>query len=279
MSFYYPINDSPSWDGYTFVLPSVSVGNVGQLTADLIISTLQMKKAGIIYDESITPVVGNDPFCGCFSSSVGTLHLESVERGQSSAPFLMTSCELYESSAHRLVVMQLRAPLIRGRKAAFRKKLVDFIKEKQFHQVLLLCSSHAHERLDSQLRGDQFRIVTTTSFSAKSECQASVSALNWIELEKRPHREPEKTVDPYLPGGGIAKQFFLLCDRENIPLAVLMVFCSEGDNVPEAFLLANRLNDLTQIVGIEEKRSNWRIPGSWSALFGNPAAETELVFG
>ena len=55
---------------------TVSVGNVGQLAADLVISTLQMKKVGHITDDSITPVIGNDPYAGCFSSRVGTLHLQ-----------------------------------------------------------------------------------------------------------------------------------------------------------------------------------------------------------
>ena len=52
------------------------MGNVGQLAADLVISTLQMKKVGHITDDSITPVVGNDPYAGCFSSRVGTLQLK-----------------------------------------------------------------------------------------------------------------------------------------------------------------------------------------------------------
>lgn len=30
---------------------------------------------------------------------------------------------------------------------------------------------------------------------------------------------------------------------EDIPLAVLLLFCSEGDNIPDAFTLMNRLND------------------------------------
>ena len=53
----------------------VSVGNVGQLAVDLMISTLKMKKVGHIHDESITPVIGNDPYTGCFSSRVGTMQL------------------------------------------------------------------------------------------------------------------------------------------------------------------------------------------------------------
>ena len=56
---------------------TVSVGNVGQLAVDLIISTLRMNKAGFVQDESITPVVGSDPYTGCFSSRVGTLDIQA----------------------------------------------------------------------------------------------------------------------------------------------------------------------------------------------------------
>ena len=48
---------------YLFILqPSVSVGNVGQLTCDLIINTLQMKKVGYFCPKCFLPVVGNNPF-------------------------------------------------------------------------------------------------------------------------------------------------------------------------------------------------------------------------
>lgn len=30
---------------------------------------------------------------------------------------------------------------------------------------------------------------------------------------------------------------------EDLPLAVLLLFCSEGDNIPDAFTLVNHLND------------------------------------
>lgn len=31
--------------------------------------------------------------------------------------------------------------------------------------------------------------------------------------------------------------------KEDLPLAVLLLFCSEGDNIPDAFAVANHLND------------------------------------
>ena len=42
--------------------PTVSVGNLGQLSADLLINTLYMSKAGYFYDDSFLPAIGNDPF-------------------------------------------------------------------------------------------------------------------------------------------------------------------------------------------------------------------------
>ena len=42
--------------------PCVSVGNVGQLAVDLLISTLELEKVGRLHSECVLPVVGNDPF-------------------------------------------------------------------------------------------------------------------------------------------------------------------------------------------------------------------------
>ena len=57
--------------------PAVSVGNVGQLAVDMVISTLWMERIGYIYHDSILPLVGNDPFA----------HPESVSCK------IVTSCE------------------------------------------------------------------------------------------------------------------------------------------------------------------------------------------
>ena len=42
--------------------PSVSVGNVGQLTVDLIVSTLHMDRVGYLTTDAVYPIIGNDPF-------------------------------------------------------------------------------------------------------------------------------------------------------------------------------------------------------------------------
>ena len=42
---------------------------------------------------------------------------------------------------------------------------------------------------------------------------------------------------------------------EDLPLAVILLFCSEGDNIPDAFTLVNHLND-------------------WLHLLDNPVSDT-----
>lgn len=42
--------------------PSISVGNVGQLTVDLLINTLKLPRVGYLKDPALLPLVGNDAF-------------------------------------------------------------------------------------------------------------------------------------------------------------------------------------------------------------------------
>ena len=55
---------------------------------------------------------------------------------------------------HRLDLSQYyMICLCQGCRNSFCSRLLDWIKEKGFSEVVLLTSSHAHERRDSQIRG------------------------------------------------------------------------------------------------------------------------------
>jgi len=52
-----------NWSDCTFILACVSVGNIGQLATDLLISTLPgTKKAGYLISTLVQPIVGHDAF-------------------------------------------------------------------------------------------------------------------------------------------------------------------------------------------------------------------------
>ncbi|XP_033126060.1 proteasome assembly chaperone 2-like [Anneissia japonica] len=266
-----PLNncDTTKWSDFTLICPCISVGNVGQLATDLLISTLKMQQVGYLYDSSMLPMCGNDPF-----STSGLVEGK-----------LCTSAEVYKCDEKKLLVVQLRALLVKGKHSQFRKKLLDWIQQSTFRQVILLTSSFAYERLDSQITGSPLRYLVTPLLK-KMPNAPNTCNLQWTPLERREYvwsPEPDNASIPeeargiYLPGGGIARKFFEECCKEDIPLAVLLIFCSEGDNIPHAVQLANYLNDWLKFT---EKRTEpsgctFKIPSSWTLLFGS-AVNPEL---
>ncbi len=62
-SKFYKYSENADWSDYTFVFASVSIGNIGQLATDLLISTLSnTHKAGYLITDLVQPIVGHDPF-------------------------------------------------------------------------------------------------------------------------------------------------------------------------------------------------------------------------
>jgi len=49
---------APAFKGATLLVADVARGNVGQLAADLLISTLQMQRVGYFDDPDVLPAVG-----------------------------------------------------------------------------------------------------------------------------------------------------------------------------------------------------------------------------
>lgn len=252
------------WSDYTFIFPSVSIGNIGQLSVDLLITSLSNTlKAGYLLTDLVQPIVGHDPFV------------------QNSTDLSM-SCELYENKALKLVILQQRAPLFKGKRNAFVELLANFIQKENFKESICLTSSNAYERLDSQLSGVQCRYLASNPL--KSTIDAS---LNWQILEKRiDHnnnqnelKQPEQLAS-FIPGGGIAQKFFVKCQEKNLNSYVLIVFAHEGNNIPESIQLVNYMNEWKKYL-IKTSTANqlpWRIPISWKYLFGQSIDTNAQIF-
>ncbi|KAJ1190871.1 hypothetical protein NDU88_000190 [Pleurodeles waltl] len=247
----------PQLRGCTLTLPAVSVGNVGQLAVDLIISTLKMVKVGYFHTDCLVPMAGSDPYADLGANSK-----------------LSINAEVYLLPDKKLAVLQIRSPLIKNKAKSFRQALISWIKRSEFAQVILLSSSHAYQRDDQQLLGTPFRYLLTP---AMQSCAGNaMHELHWKEMEKVvPYpgvNETEKRI--IIPGGGITKSLYSDSCAEGIHMAVLLKFCSEGDNILDAFGLVNYLNEWLQLVDQSSGDSTatstkWKIPNSWRLLFGS----------
>ncbi|NXY47107.1 PSMG2 protein, partial [Ceuthmochares aereus] len=214
--------------------PAVSVGNVGQLAIDLVISTLNMTKVGYFYTDCLVPMVGNNPYA--------TAEENSVE--------LSINAEVYSLPSKKLVVLQIRSPFI---------KVCVFTDCFYFPiQFEYFCWTPLRYLLTPYL---------------EKAVGGLMQELNWKEMEKVAAypgiNDKEKVL--HIPGGGITKRLFTESCSRGIQMAVLLKFCSEGDNIPDAFTLVNYLNEWLQLIKSEVSavQSSWKIPSSWRLLFGN----------
>ncbi|KAJ8353760.1 hypothetical protein SKAU_G00213270 [Synaphobranchus kaupii] len=247
-------NTSPSFKEFTLVMPAVSVGNVGQLATDLIISTLNMPRVGYFHTDCLIPLAGYNPYAPSADNSTE----------------LCTTAEVYCLPDLKLAVLQIRSPIIQTKHKKFRKLIVSWIKSSGFAQTVLLSSSHAYQRDDQQIHSTALRYLLSPAMQRIAG--DALKELEWREMERvKPFPGISETEQRlYIPGGGVTKGLYTDCCSEEIPLAVVLTFCSEGDNIPDAFALVNHLNDWLHLVGKpSDAPSQWRAPCSWRLLFGN----------
>lgn len=269
------------FEGCRLIVPSVSVGNVAQLAVDLLISSLRLRRVGWLRDPALLPLVGNDAFDHTPSRRAGYLH---------------TAAEVYCSEELKLVVVQLRAPIAKGCSQSFVSNLIGWTKESLFSEVVVLTSSEAYERRDSQLVGPPFRFLLSewsselnADFTERLKWQAleprtSTNGLRSCDSSSGSHDPPPPTPpgvltasEIFLPGSGFAKLLYTESAAAEVRMVVLIGFTSQGDNRGDAVLMASQLNQWLQLRqtqaggGVQSTSALWLTPpSSWELMFGGP---------
>lgn len=232
--------DEGDLKGYNLVVPSVAVGNVGQLACDLLISSLDMKKISSVWSPALIPVLGYDPY-DLFSSN------------------LSSCCEVYKCAAKNIAVMQVRAPLVFKYAREFLENLIISFKSRGIRDIIILTSSFAHER--KYIQTSPFRYLASESCSYKDKLQSK----NWLE-----HELIDGGVQIF--GGGFASLLFEVCKENAMPCLILYKYCSEGDNIPDAYDMVTSLTDVVPLFSEKKKIPDQLVkPVSWKLLFGRPA--------
>ncbi|KAG0713448.1 Proteasome assembly chaperone 2 [Chionoecetes opilio] len=232
----------PSLTGYTLILPSVSVGNAGQLAVDLLITNLPCEKVAVVHHPALYPLVGGNPY-------------------DPSNQEVTTSADLYLITSRSLAVLQIRSPLIKTERCDFLTELTAWCKAAGVREVVMLASCNAYERWDNnQMTGPQLRYLTARTPQQNTQDLRSAGAL---ELEKR--TDEQGVEQSFLSGAGFVKHFMDICD---LPTTVLIKFVEEGDNTMDAVVLLNFLTTWKKLT--EAKNTSWKMPFSWKNMFGRP---------
>ncbi|XP_053659208.1 proteasome assembly chaperone 2 [Anopheles marshallii] len=224
--------------GYSFIVPSVSVGNVPQLAVDAVIETLQLEPIGLLWSPALIPIVGAPAFEHTNNDNTVT-----------------TTAELYISKAGKLLVLQIRAPLVGPLRQSFLDELSEFVRERKFSRVFLLASCFSHEKFD--IRTGPFRYVANELYEQTGDAAGRLQDERWT-----------KHVGGVIHGGGYATKLLEALTVRSVPAVIFFMYVSEGDNTAEGLLLARMLNALTGDRLLPAGKSDFRWPNSWKHLFG-----------
>lgn len=281
---------------WTLLLPAVTVGNVGQLALDLLLSNLPCCHLGHLRAPAVLPMVGCAPAIPHHTVSVITA-MEVYRLSDSSTP---------------AVFVQQRAPVARGRAQEHAQAIIDWALSAGCSQILLLASANAAGRKDSQLRVDMHR----QSLSTRLRFAATTAALDEGQLAARIREEHKwsllenQDVRGWTPGdteiaeqdrihgmdrlaaflptsrkGAFVRCILSYCERKAVPLTTLLLFVHEGDNSIDACVLASaaallvridanfqnspsssRANedaDVSNLDPLSRLMSRWKIPEAW----------------
>lgn len=249
--------DIKRWINYTLLVPLCAVGNVGQLACDLIISTLLSnglcKLAGRIYSPALMPVAGPNAYD------------HNSDNDQPS-----TATEVYECPSKKLVIMQQRTSYFRELKHLYIREFVQWVQDCKFAKVIVLTSSFAQCNPDTAHLGQEssspYYIVTGESSEDLSRLLES------LHLRQVPDEKTNTALRnglTYLPGSGLTRMLIESFRNYSIAATFLIQFCSEGENIQDAYIVANAVDKLPLICDAHSKHqllssdNGWVEPSSW----------------
>lgn len=168
---------------------------------------------GYLESEHVAPVVGNDPYT-------------PVHTGK-----LALSLEVFHSDnlhGKKVTLLQQRGATLKGHNRDFVEELITWFKKAQFKEIIVLLSSTAAYRFDSQMYGSQFRYITTL-VDEKPFQTAEIA-----ELES-------SSFDSTLKKGTVTRLLYENYKDMNLPFTAISLFCYEGFNIPESIQMATKL--------------------------------------
>ncbi|XP_066152422.1 proteasome assembly chaperone 2 [Euwallacea fornicatus] len=227
-------NKNVDLSGYTLIIPSISVGNVPQLTIDLLITTLKLKNVATLWHPGIVPSIGSDPF-------------------SNDPDVICSACELYVNEDFKLAALQFRSTIEKKLILKFISNLVDCLVEMKLKGLYILATGFDYELHNIENRG-------TFYFATNRDNGEEVIKQTSAQVLKTDHRGKFN-----VSGAGFGIKLFDLIGTK-ISACMIIKYVSEGDNINDAMLCFSKVQ---QFIGIDEKAvGTVAIPSSWNYVYG-----------
>lgn len=260
----------------TLVLPALSIGNVGQLAVDLLISSTGTEKIGYLDDPNILPGVGNDAF-------------GPIPHGDLALPL-----EVYDSASNKLTFVQQRSPIVKGMMVQFAKNLADFAVTAGMKHVIVLSSLDfgRWKKVDMSSGMPIHYLSSTNADGTDDDCEKfgwkrlqeynpsqrrwqylrAVAEGNCVEEDSIPFDDDLEEDEDYFASLPFAALFSCFKAR-GVKVTCLLCYCSEGDNLCDSFNLAEaacRILELRPSDSHAIGDGGWVTPLSWKSVYGPP---------
>ena len=117
----------------------------------------------------------------------------------------------------RLAVLQVRSGLLPGEGAAFLQDLLAWAEARGLARLVMLASSHSHQRVDRQLQGGSpLRYIATTALLA-----AAPPPQSFVTFEEEGVVVPGGGEGVVVPGGGLAARFVRACEEKGVQVRLV----------------------------------------------------------
>ncbi|KAI5950535.1 hypothetical protein CANMA_005195 [Candida margitis] len=255
----------PDISGSALVLPSISIGNIPQLTIDLLIHTYSLTKIGYLDGLYLYP----------FASPIDYVNLPS-KQGISHA------VEVYYSPKLNITVVQQRSPIIPTYSSTFvHQVIVPFITTNRFESVFVLNSSDAG--LVESVNSGDIKLYDTEDLITSNLENLSLTSPS-LQDSSDPNDKGNdnnskfvtELVKAIISQNGESKS-------KPINVKVIVSYVYEGDNFYDAEKSATRLQEALKLKEQEGRTvTKWVKPVSWLGAYGDksiPNAMEEGIFG
>ncbi|KDP46193.1 hypothetical protein JCGZ_10033 [Jatropha curcas] len=261
-------------DCSTLIMPALSIGNVGQLALDLLVSSTKAQRIGHLDDPYVLPCVGNDAY-------------GPIPCGELALPL-----EAYDSPANAITLVQQRSPVVQGMMLQFAKNLANFAAASGTKHIVLLSGLDfgRWQGIDTSSVLQTYYLSSTNSDGSDDYCEKlgwkrlqeyNPAQRSWKYLsalaegnatgENRLPFEDELEEEDYYPSLPFAALFSCF-KAKGLKVTCLLCYCSEGDNIPDAFHLAEAACKLLGLSpdNFHGDEGKWLIPFSWKTVYGPP---------